>query len=263
MTKSRPEPIQLDSHLHRVGEQVNLPYQVKRGLAWWIAAEMIRRHPDELRVIETHPGGGQYDCLSLYRRGKGADLVAHMNLVGHITHAAWFDEPGSIRNSEVEDPRFNWLDVLAAEDRRKSVVEQLERASGLFVPSETPRTTSRSIGPRVIARFANAAALSTKSWEIRNGVFDTSGIGGGVNKWVREIAGPYYERHASDFLEEPHYRYWFVLDHRDGAVAAIDVDRGLAWRRGESTEGQSLMHLYTGCGSWVDSVTATVLPAVE
>ncbi|WP_454116041.1 TY-Chap2 family putative peptide chaperone [Microbacterium aurum] len=31
--------------------------------SWWIASELVRRHPD-LVIHESHPGGGMYDCLT-------------------------------------------------------------------------------------------------------------------------------------------------------------------------------------------------------
>ena len=33
--------------------------------SWWIASELVRRHP-QLVVHEMHPGGGQYDVLAVF-----------------------------------------------------------------------------------------------------------------------------------------------------------------------------------------------------
>ena len=118
MSTNRSACIRFDVRLHELGEEVSLPYPVKRALAWWIAAEMIRRHPADIRVIENHPGGGAYDCVSLYRRDTDQPIVL-MNLEGHITHQPWFDNPDFKRHDEVDDPRFNWLEVLASENRRR------------------------------------------------------------------------------------------------------------------------------------------------
>ena len=259
----RVTPIQFDVRLHELGEQINLPYTVKRALAWWIAAEMIRRHPDEIRVIETHPGGGLYDCVSLFRREPEDALVAHMNLEGHIAHESWFDNHSSNADCEVADPRFNWLEVLAAEDRRKYVIEALEGVCGFMSPNETPPTARRSIGPRVIARFAEAAAFTTRTWHIRNAVYDSSGMWSGVHHWVRDIKGPGFQSLESDMLGDPHYRYWFVLDHEFRAAAVIDVDLGFAWRRDRSDVAYQLMDLYAAYDSRIDRVMADIFPAVE
>jgi hypothetical protein len=223
MPAKRAIPIQFDVRLHDLGEQVDLPYPVKRALAWWIAAEMIRRHPDDMRVIETHPGGGMYDCLSLYRRYPQDSLVAHMNLVGHITHESWFDDPGGGTRLGVADPRFNWFEVLAAE----------------------------------------AAAFTTRTWHIRNAFHDSSGMWSGVNEWVCDIEGPGFEPRNSDHSGEPHYRYWFVLDHEEQAAAVVDVDVGVAWRRERPGAALQLMELYEMHSSKIDRVMAEVFPAVE
>jgi hypothetical protein len=263
MPTQRATPIRFDVHLHDLGEQVDLPYPVKRALAWWIAAELIRRHPDDIRVIETHPGGGMYDCLSLYRRYPQDSLVAHMNLVGHITHASWFDDPGGGTRSGVADARFNWFEVLAAEDRRRYVIEALEGVTGFESPGSTPPTTRASIGPRLIARFASAAAFSTRIWHIRNAFHDSSGMWSGVNEWVRDIKGPGFEPRDSDHSGEPHYRYWFVLDHEEQAAAVVDIDVGVAWRRERPGVALQLMELYESHSSKIDRVMAEVFPAVE
>jgi hypothetical protein len=262
MSTKRTTPIRFDVRLHELGEQINLPYPVKRALAWWIAAEMIRRHPDEVRVIETHPGGGQYDCLSLYRRDADDDLVAHMNLVGHITHESWFGNHGET-DSGVDDPRFNWLEVLAAEDRRSYVIEALEGVCGFTTPNKTPPTARKSIGPRLIARFASAAAFTTRTWHIRNAFHDSSGMWSGVNEWARDIRGPRFNSLESDLLGEPHYRYWFVLNHKHEAAAVVDVDLGVAWRRERPDTAYELMDLYAAHASRIDRVMAEVFPAVE
>jgi hypothetical protein len=34
----------------------------------------VRRYPDHFTVIEMHPGGGQYDCLSLIARDELSNL---------------------------------------------------------------------------------------------------------------------------------------------------------------------------------------------
>lgn len=248
-------------HIHRAGESVELPYPIVNALAWWVTAELIRRHPNTLRVLETHPGGGQYDCLSLYRRDGDHDnpqLFVHLNRPGHITPASWF-EP----SDGGEPERFNWLDVLASDDRRTHIIEQLERCEGLASPKSTPPTNSRSIGPRVLARFAASAAPTTRRWDIRNGFLDTSGYGGGVNEFVDKFPGITLDRLPSDPGGESSYRYWFVLDHEDTPFTAVDVDRGLAWRRDGGGAQIDLMKIYKTSGRRIDAVMKEVMPDVE
>jgi hypothetical protein len=229
---------------------VYMPYALRRALAWWMAAELVRRHPALLRVIETHPGGGQYDCLSLYHRQSDA-LVANFNLTGSIHVPGW---SANVRN----DPP-TWADVLASEDRRGDLILPIERCAGLQTPKETPATTEQSVGIRLLARFAALAAFSARCWSLRNAYNDNSGMGSGVQSWATAIAGPKYERLEGDLLRTPHYRYWFVLDQHGKPATAIDVDRGLAWCSGKPGEEFNLMKLYRARGSHLDATLAAVL----
>ena len=50
--------------------------------SWRIVSELYRRHPGKFKIIETHPGGGQYDCLSLQAENQDiADITELDKLV--------------------------------------------------------------------------------------------------------------------------------------------------------------------------------------
>ena len=53
------------------------------ALSWKIVSEFMRCFPGKFKIIETHPGGGQSDCLSIVDR-KDTDL-AHFNRIGRLT----------------------------------------------------------------------------------------------------------------------------------------------------------------------------------
>ena len=40
--------------------------RVREAVSWWIVSEFVRRSRTNSTIIETHPGGGQYDCLAVY-----------------------------------------------------------------------------------------------------------------------------------------------------------------------------------------------------
>lgn len=44
---------------------MEISQQLKEILSWRLVSETVRRAPNRLRIYELHPGGGQYDCLSL------------------------------------------------------------------------------------------------------------------------------------------------------------------------------------------------------
>jgi hypothetical protein len=58
-------------------------------LSWSVAAQLLEWFPD-LVVLETHPGGGQYDCLSL-AAPSARDVVIDMNRQGsiHVPLSRW------------------------------------------------------------------------------------------------------------------------------------------------------------------------------
>lgn len=257
----------LDHALHSAGERTG-PHSgvLRNAVAWQIASELVRRHPGELQVIETHPAGGMYDCISVFRRNPrdGQDnLILHMNremAVTHLTHGTWFGSGGSVR--------FTWLEALCHEDRRAYVIEQLERTEGLGSPPITPEATHSTIGPRVIAACTARAAFGRKPWDWRNGMNDSAGMDGvGVNDAYFE-AVPAAARSAvpqeGDMLGQPAYRFWFLLEpHKGGdpeVRMAIDTVRGLAY---VGQHEHDLLELYQHHGRRLDPVVNTVCPPVS
>lgn len=169
------QTIDVEPAIHVAGETIGVPsYSMRQALAWWTAAELTRRHPNNLRIAEWHPMDGQYDCVSLFRRSdantwNGWDELVHLNIRDpddHLTGASWFG---------TSDERFNWLDVLLAPDRRGHVITQLEQLEGLPSPATTPPTTAASIGVRFIAEFLSRSALAPDRWRLLNGYGDSWG----------------------------------------------------------------------------------------
>jgi hypothetical protein len=52
---------------NRTNFQIMLTPALIELASWTLATEMICRAPKLLYIMETHPGGGQYDCLSIVR----------------------------------------------------------------------------------------------------------------------------------------------------------------------------------------------------
>lgn len=242
---------------HAAGEQVRVPRPVAEALSWRVAAELVRRHPDELCVIETHPMTGQYDCLTILDRNRThqGHPVVQMNRMpgGHVTPRSWFST-----NAE----RANWLDVLFAEHMRREIVIPLEHMEGLSVPTETPPTMPTSIGARVIAA-ALWTRLATSPLTAHNGVLDSSGMfGSGIRTGLfsafaglaSEIAG----HDPDELVGHPAYDYWFLTGTVDGAadqpIIGIDTRRGLAWSK--RLQRADLMSLYDQCDRKINLLVA-------
>ena len=242
---------------HAAGEHVQVPRHVAEAASWRLAAELIRRHPDDLWAVETHPMTGQYDCLTILERSGARHHTPLFQLNrmpgGHVTSRSWFSTHAD---------RANWLDVIFSSDMRREIVAPLEQLEGLSVPSETPPTTPQSIGARVIAA-ALWTRLATSPLSAINGVNDSSGMfGSGIRSGLfaeftgmeAEIAG-----HDPDELDgHPAYRYWFITGTADGAterpLLAIDTDRGLVWSK--RLQKADLMSLYDQCDRKINLLVA-------
>lgn len=242
---------------HAAGEQMQLPQPFAEAASWRLAAELVRRHPDDLWVVETHPMTGQYDCLTILERSgdRRFEPIFQLNRMpgGHVTPRSWFS---------TQTDRANWLDVVFSSDLRREIVVPLERLEGLSVPGETPSTTPRSIGARVIAT-ALWTRLATSPLSALNGVNDSSGMfGSGVRSGLfsaftgleAEIAG-----HDPDELDgHPAYHYWFLTGTVDGAterpILGIDTHRGLVWSK--RLQKADLMSLYDQCDREINLLVA-------
>jgi hypothetical protein len=108
------------SPVHEIGERMDrIPLPVLRATAWWVAAELVGRHRDDLYIIDATAGGGLHQGLAVrsWRPAPYTSRVVFLGCGGHLT-------PGHRKHSE----RFNWFEVIAAHDRRRHVIEQLERS---------------------------------------------------------------------------------------------------------------------------------------
>jgi hypothetical protein len=180
--------------------------QLLEAASWRVVAEIIRCYPT-IRVIETHPGGGQYDCLQLLLDPES----------DRDRPSLAFNRPGSLHvftEGESGDARWEtfWADYLAAEDPR-DIVHRVCDLARLPRVAHLPPSTPATIVYRFIAAFLSSTVFGRARWECRNGVFDTSASEGGVRDAFATFPAArarllYREPH--DVLGEPAYRFWFL-----------------------------------------------------
>lgn len=204
--------------------------------SWWVASEIARRHP-ELLVIETHPFGGQYDCLDLIDP-RGPTTAVRLNRPGSL-HAA-----GAVAT---------WDDVLGSDDAHDAI-RRLEASAGLAPPSSTPATSVRTVTYRVLARVLTSVVDDRYAWDARNGRVD-SDEGDPLDRpelaAFPTVVSALRNLRPNDLLGQPAYRFWLLLRGAD-AVAVLDTD-GLLHQR--DRDPLALMPIYRASGR---RLTATV-----
>jgi hypothetical protein len=213
--------------------------------SWWIASELVRRHP-HLRIVETHPGGGQYDCLTLIDRSEGAvRAVVDLNRVGRM----------HVPGTDGAEP-LDWAAALAANGGH-DVVRALEAACGLPTPRTAPPSGPAVLCYRIIARVLTSLVDQRHAWDVRNGEIDSSG-GSGRRPELDEFPSVVESmRHVrpDDLFGEPAYRFWLLMRDAD-AVAVLDVDGAVHFR---DRSPSPLLPVYRASGRSLTSTVGQVL----
>jgi hypothetical protein len=210
---------------------------VLEAAAWRLASELVRRHPDTTRILHTHPGGGQYDCLTITSPTTNRKKI-QLNRTGTIQVNDRFDD----RTDELWEPT-DWDDYLRADPRE--FLDRLERASGLPTPSHVPQSSPMTLTYRVLAAVAATAVKSVHPIHIESGQFDTSGDGSGPNNALDSFAAIPDELRrprTDDPFGESGYRFWIVLRDRV-PILAFEQEHGMAWTQHHDS-GTSLTDLY-------------------
>ena len=248
--------------IHEAGEKVPVPEHIAHAAAWRVAAELIRRHPNDLYAIELHPSMGQHHHVGLYVRQTST--VAEPGRI----YSLGVSNRGRLNGRSIREkqyPRFHWLDVLFAYDFRTDIIEVIERGEDLPVPVELPPITRASIGPQVIAAALAMRAFTDSPLVANNGVYDSSGMGGsGVcREYFMPFGSMIDEIGKDDSLldDHPAYRFWFLHHARAATfappIAGIDTWKGMVWTR--TTNEGNLMHLFKESGDSVEALTVSIL----
>jgi hypothetical protein len=212
---------------------------VKRAVAWRTITEIVRHHPDlDLRLTETHPCGGQYDCLTLVI-GTACATVCSFNLhgtgleigapVGRPRELPWWLKDHAHSNV------WRYPQHGLGEDRG-ALALAIEARLGFPVrrPGDPPATaTGLALG--VVAELLDRVALGCRPVDVRSGWLDTS-YDVGVRAWARGKPGvsgvpetapwPARARAAS--------RFWSLSRDPDPEAPALVVDLASTqvWARG-------------------------------
>lgn len=240
-------------------ENTNRPSRTFEELASWrIAAEMFRRFPERLKILEMHPGGGQSDCLALVSFDEGIKI--YINRGGSVA---------ILLEREDRDIRpwgMAWPQALLMTEDMKECLDEICEAVGWPVSDPLPPSTRQSVVYRFMAEFLTHTCLGRRHWEWRNGFTDTSGYGGGVNgQWFSHFpeAQQSARRHdEDDVLRTPEYRFWFLVRPQTNETPALCLEtKGAAFRRdGRSEDLYELYRVHHRIWPLIMTVVPELLP---
>ena len=145
----------LCNEIQNIPEGVRMNAQLIEVASWRIVSELLRRYPGKFVMVETHPGGGQYDCLSLFHDKRH---VADLNRVGNF----------NVFNGK-QDPSPKSIWQLLAEEPPQDVLDKVCRRLDLHIPAKLPPSTPDVIVYRFIAAFLSHSVFVKEKWECRNG----------------------------------------------------------------------------------------------
>lgn len=208
--------------------------------SWWVASELVRRNPG-LGIIESHPAGGLYDCLSIGHWDSAMKTVIDLN------------REGSLHVHPHHLSVMTWEGEAEAVDRRE-VVRRLEGLAGLHPSGATPRTTRKVLAYRIAYQMLLVGLNDKDCWDVRNARIDTSGFSGSTGDLegfeTAKVAAT--DRRPDDPLGDPLYRFWKV-HHGSLEVSVVDIDAMAHLPRGASLD---LYEKFIDCGRSVETVAA-------
>ena len=144
-----------------LGEGNSMNRQMSEIGRWRAVSELYRRHPGRFKIIETHPCGGQADCLSLCEE-KHPHLIADFNISG-----ALYFLRGEQSVHEKWDDLFN---------DPKTALDNIGQQLGFPIVNKKPPSTPTTLVYRFIAtscsRFGRVE-LSISSHPAQAGLFST------------------------------------------------------------------------------------------
>jgi len=142
----------------------DISHQLREIASWRVASELLRRYPEHLALDETHPGGGQYDCLTLTRRGgrEPREVIFDLNRNGSA----------HVRPHRPEGPALTWTgfweDLASARDP-KEPLDRLAAAADLPLGHKPPVSNPEVLSYRVIVALLTQAAFGRINFECRQG----------------------------------------------------------------------------------------------
>lgn len=167
-----------------------MPSPLKQAIALKTISVLYRRHHKDwpLRLVETHPGGGMYDCIGL-TVGRFEKFLCNFNLAGSslvLEEMRPPTRPPYDPKDWESDGDYPTLYMEKAEYKSgpwgsEDFVNLLEARLGLEVGRKPAPATASSVSIGVLAQLAERFSLSSNPPDFR------SGYSGDVRKWVADF----------------------------------------------------------------------------
>lgn len=226
----------------------DLERRLRTVQSWWLGSELVRRHP-KLLLIETHPAGGQADCLTLLRvdshGGTQHPLVdleqtGGIHVGGHGIFMTWEEE------RDFGD--------------RHGALKRVEIAAGLHAPTETPPSTGKTLTYRTLTSVLSTTLNERETWDARNLMLNAGNVGPSRTFDLAPFpsaAEAVRDRRRDDLFGSPEYRFWGLL-RGTKPVAVLDTDGNVHLKSGP----RSLPAAYAKGGHRLHSAIASTLAEV-
>ncbi|WP_427846502.1 hypothetical protein [Cryobacterium arcticum] len=186
--------------------------------SWWIASELVRRHP-ELIVYEMHPGGGSYDLL----------CVTHPEVVspGGATYPrVMLNRAGTIQVHDGQHHEIigTWNDAFAAATPH-TIIKAIEKFFAV-PPEKAPETTPRALVYRFIATALSISVNALHPWDARCEFVDSSGEDDPRAGYLSNFPAAVEALRSTPAIGiwgEPQSHFWALLLGQD-PVAIISIE---------------------------------------
>lgn len=193
--------------------------------SWWIASELVRRHP-RLLAYEMHPGGGQYDVLCV----TDPDSLSPHAASEHLPRVM-LNRVGTLQVHRGTDTEIiaTWIQVLESPTPH-SIVKDLERHAGWPPTQAAPATTKRTLAYRLFASVLTMTLNDRYPWDVRSEFLDTSGYGGARAGYLAAFPAAVESARTTPSLGihgEPESHFWAL--RRGGETVAIVSIEGQAY----------------------------------
>ncbi|MGV9195101.1 hypothetical protein ACQ143_12220 [Microbacterium sp. MC2] len=221
--------------------------------SWWIASELVRRHP-RLIAYEMHPGGGQYDVLCVTDPDSLSPHAAAKPLP-----RVMLNRTGTLQVHGGADSGIvvTWNQVLESPTPH-SIVKDLERHAGWPPPRSSPATTKRTLAYRLFASVLNITLNNRSLWDVRSEFVDSSGDEDHRAGYL--AAFPAALESARDIQPlgiygEPESHFW-ALRRGTETIAMVSIEGQAYFADGKQTD---LMDLYKKHNRRIAPMTVALL----